>query len=325
MSESLQLVADKLKAADRILLTCHRGPDGDSVGSLVSLASLLKAQGKTVVLYNPDLVPRYLKWLPHTRNFVQQLKKKARFDITLVVDCGDEKLLGDKFPEKEVTGEVIALDHHGSGRPFGDLFVSDPSVAAVGVMVVEIADLLSWPITKDVALGIYVSIVSDTGGFRYANTNAQVLRLAARLVEEAGIDPAMMGERMSQDATPGRYRLLSRLLSELDIALDGKVAFMMITPELVKECLATWEDTEGLINYARSLRGVECGVLICPSKYGGVRVSMRARGERIDAGKICFEFGGGGHRGAAACTLEGTLGEARKRIEAALKVALDAA
>jgi phosphoesterase RecJ-like protein len=324
MTSSLQAVADKLLAAERILLTCHRGPDGDSVGSLVALASMLKERGKTVVLYNPDLVPRYLKWLPHSRNFVQQLKKKARFDLTVVVDCGDEKLLGDKFPEKEVTGEVIALDHHGSGRPFGDLFVSDASLAAVGVMVVQLADLLSWPITKDAALGIYVAIVSDTGGFRYSNTNAQVLRVAARLVEEAGIDPAIMGERMSQDSTPGRYRLLSRVLKDLDVALDGKVSFMVITPELVKECLATWEDTEGLVNYARSLRGVECGVLICPSKYGGVRVSMRARGERIDAGKICFDLGGGGHKGAAACTLEGTLAEARVRVEEALKAALAA-
>lgn len=324
MTSPLQQVADKIQAAERILLTCHRGPDGDSVGSLIALASMLKEQGKTVVLYNPDLVPRYLKWLPHSRNFVQQLKKKARFDITLVVDCGDDKLLGDKFPEKEVTGEVIALDHHGSGRPFGDLFVSDASLAAVGVMVVQLADLLSWKITKDAALGIYVAIVSDTGGFRYSNTNAQVLRLAARLVEEAGIDPALMGERMSQDSTPGRYRLLSRVLKDLEVALDGKVAFMVITPELVKECLATWEDTEGLVNYARSLRGVECGILICPSKYGGVRVSMRARGERIDAGKICFDLGGGGHKGAAACTLEGTIEEARERVEEALKASLAA-
>lgn len=323
MSEELQAVADKLLAAERILLTCHRGPDGDSVGSLVALAALLKERRKTVVLYNPDLVPRYLKWLPHSRTFVQQLKKKARFDLTVVVDCGDEKLLGDKFPAKEVTGEVIALDHHGSGRPFGDLFVSDHSVAAVGVMVAQIADLLSWPISKDAALGIYVSIVSDTGGFRYANTNAQVLRLAARLVEESGIDPAVLGERMSQDSSPGRYRLLARALSELKVVLDGKVAFMLITAEMVKECKATWEDTEGLINYARSLRGVECGVLISPSKYGGVRVSMRARGTRMDAGKICFDFGGGGHRGAAGCTLEGSIEEARDRVEKALKAAID--
>jgi phosphoesterase RecJ-like protein len=318
MTEGLQAVADKISAAERILLTCHRGPDGDSVGSLVALASLLRAHDKTVVLYNPDLVPRYLKWLPNSKGFVQQLKKKARFDLTLVVDCGDEKLLGDKFPEKEVTGEVVALDHHPSARPFGDTVVSDPSVAAIGVMVAELADLLSWPITHEAAVGIYVSIVSDTGGFRYANTNAQVLRLAARLVEECDVDPADLGERMSQDATPGRYRLLSRALAELKVVLGGKVAFLLITAEMVKECGATWEDTEGLINYARSLRGVECGVLISPSKYGGVRVSMRARGPRFDVGKICFDFGGGGHPGAAGCTMQGTIEEAQASVEKAL-------
>ncbi len=323
MTEELQVVADKLAAANKILLTCHRGPDGDSVGSMVALAALLKEQRKQVVLYNPDLVPRYLKWLPHARSFVQQLKKNASFDLTVVVDCGDPKLLGEKFPAKEVTGEVIALDHHGSGRPFGDLFVSLPEVAAVGVMVAHIAELLEWPLSKEAAAGLYVSIVSDTGGFRYANTNGQVLRLAARLVDEAGIDPAEMGERMSFDSSPGRYQLLSKVLGDMQVAVSGKAAFITITPQLLKECGAAWEDTEGLINYARSLRGVECGVLISPSKYGGIRVSMRSRGARFDAGKICFALGGGGHAGAAGCTLEGSLEDARKTIEQALQAVVD--
>jgi phosphoesterase RecJ-like protein len=195
-------------------------------------------------------------------------------------------------------------------------------VAAVGVMVAHIADLLSWPITREAALGIYVSIVSDTGGFRYANTNAHVLRLAARLVEECGVDPAEIGERLSQDSSPGRYRLLARALTELKVVLGGNVAFLLISAEMVKECGATWEDTEGLINYARSLRGVECGVLISPSKYGGVRVSMRSRGSRFDVGKICFDFGGGGHPGAAGCTVQGTLEEAQALVEKALEAVL---
>ena len=322
MSEALEAVAQKISEAEKILLTCHRGPDGDSVGSLIALASLLKAHEKTVVLYNPDLVPRYLKWLPHAKRFVQQLKKKARFDLTIVVDCGDAKLLGDKFPEPDVTGEVIAMDHHGSGRPFGDIFISDPSVAAVGVMVAQLAAILEWPLTEEAAQGIYVSIVTDTGGFRYPNTNAQVLRLAADLVENHGVDPASLGERLSQDSSRGRYRLLSQVLGEMDVVLGGKVAFITITPELLKSCGATWEDTEGLINYARSLKGVSCGVLISPSKYGGVRVSMRARGDLFDVGKICFSMGGGGHQGAAGCTLEGELSDARATVEAALAAAL---
>lgn len=324
MTEALQAVADKISAATKILLTCHRGPDGDSVGSLVALAALLKEHDKTVVLYNPDLVPRYLKWLPHSRSFVQQLKKNAKFDLTLVVDCGDEKLLGDKFPAKEVTGDVVALDHHGSGRPFGDLFITMPELAACGVMVAHIAKLLGWRLSRDAAQGIYVAIVSDTGGFRYSNTNAQVLRLAAELVEESGVDPAEIGERLSQDSSPGRYKLLARILSEMEVVVSAKVAFITVTPELLKECGAAWEDTEGLINYARSLRGVECGVLISPSKYGGIRVSMRARGTRFDVGKICFALGGGGHAGAAGCTLEGTLEESRQAVQGALQAVFDA-
>ncbi len=318
MIDGLETVAQKITEAQKILLTCHRGPDGDSVGSLVALASMLKEQGKTVVLYNPDLVPRYLKFLPLARTFVQQLKKKARFELTIVVDCGDAKLLGDKFPEPEVTGEIVALDHHGSGRPFGNLFLSDPSVAAVGVMVAQLAEILGWKLSDEAAEAIYVSIVTDTGGFRYANTNAQVLRLAAQLVEESGVDPSKLGEKLSQDSSPGRYRLLSRVLGEMDVVLGGKVAFITITPEILKACGASWEDTEGLINYARSLKGVHCGVLISPSKYGDVRVSMRARGDVFDAGKICFDLGGGGHSGAAGCTLAGDLAEARKTVEAAL-------
>lgn len=319
---SLRVIADKIAAADRVLLTCHRGPDGDSVGSLVALASLLKAQGKQYRLFNPDLVPRNLKWLPHGRSFVQQLKKNARFDVTVVVDCGDRKLLGDKFPPPEVTGEVLVLDHHGSGRPFGDVFVVEPEASAVGVLIARMADYLGWPIERDAGLGIYVAIVSDTGGFRYANTNAETLRLAARLVEEAGVNPWTISERMSERSSLARFRLMARALDSIELSLGGKVAFMTITAEMVQECKAAWEDTDGFVNFARSIQGVECGVLITPSKYGGMRVSLRSKGRAIDAGEVCLAMGGGGHRGAAGCTLSGTLEEARQSVENSLRKAL---
>jgi phosphoesterase RecJ-like protein len=322
---SLKALADKIAEAEHVLLTCHRGPDGDSVGSLCALASLLKAQEKKFRLFNPDLVPRNLKWLPHGRSFAQQLKKNARFDLTVIVDCGDEKLLGDKFPAKEVTGEVVVLDHHGSGRPFGDLFVVEPDAAAVGVLVARIADYLGWTIDRDAAIGIYVALVTDTGGFRYANTNAEALKLAARLVEECGVSPWSISERMSERSSLARYRLMARSLDSIEVRLGGKVAFMTITAEMVSECKAAWEDTDGFVNFTRSIRGVECGVLITPSKYGGMRVSLRSKGKMIDAGEVCLALGGGGHRGAAGCTLQGTLEEARQTVEKALEKALQPA
>jgi len=311
-------IIERLETAQRILLTCHRGPDGDSVGSMVALATLLKNAGKHVVLYNPDLVPRHLQWLPLARTFVQQLKKKATFDLTIVLDCGDAKLLGNHFPGADVTGCVVALDHHGKGRPFADVFLCDPTASAVGVMVAQLAKSLDWPLTHDAALGLYVAIVSDTGGFRHANTNPEVLRLAADLVEHAGVVPNAIQESLHRDSTLGRYRLLARLLGDMDVILGGKVAIITITPALLKECKATWDDTLGLINYARSLAGVCCGVLMSPSKYGGIRVSMRARKGLCNVGDLCFALGGGGHAGAAGCTLTGSLEEARSTIEMAL-------
>src|SRR5690606_10389798 len=142
----------------------------------------------------------------------------------------------------------------------------------------------------DAAQGLYVSIVSDTGSFRYSNTNAEVLRLAAELVE-GGLDPWSISERMGERGSLSRYRLLAAALGSLELAADGLVAFMTITAEMVKAAKASWEDSEGMVNYARAIKGVDCGVLITPAKHGGVRVSMRSKGRRVDAGAVCKAFG----------------------------------
>lgn len=330
MSDTLSRAADLLGGAAsshaRVLVTCHRGPDGDAVGSMVALGSLLRNAGAQVTLYNPDLVPRHLKWLPGAKKWAHRLPRAARFALTCVVDCGDRKLLGPDFPAPDVTGPLLALDHHESGRPFGDVFVCDPEAASVGVLVARLAVRLGWTVDPDAALGLYVSLVTDTGSFRYANTNAEALRLAAGLVENHGVDPWSVSERLSEQGTLGRCRLIAAALGTLEPALDGRVVFMTVTEEMVKAAGAAWDDTDGLVNYARSIRGVECGVLITPAKHGGARVSIRSKGHLVDAGEVCLGLGGGGHRGAAGCTLATSdLAEARRMVEAALGAALTAA
>ena len=319
LQATLEQVAEAITKADSIMVTCHRGPDGDSVGSMVALVSLLRRQGKEAIIYTPDLVPRNLKWLPLTNELTRKLGADTKFDATIVVDCGDKKLLGDDFPKPEVTGTLIAIDHHASHEAFGDLFWTDPAASSVGVLVARLAGHLGWELSRESALGLYVSLVSDTGWFRYSNTNAEAFRLAAVLTEEHAVDPWELSERMTEGATLGRYRLLAAALSTLDTIRGGKLAFMQVTAEMVKACDASWEDSEGLVNYARGLRGSECGILITPSKNGGVRVSLRSRGRLVDAGAVCKRFGGGGHVGAAGCTMPGDdLSEARKAIETAL-------
>lgn len=318
----LERAAEILASAERLLVTCHLGPDGDALGSMIALASMRKQRPGQVTLYNPDLVPRHLKWLPMTRTLIHRLPRSARFDATVVMDCGDPKLLGASFPPAEVTGPLVVIDHHASGRPFGDVFYCDPEAASVGVMVHRLAARLGWPLTADAALALYVSLFTDTGSFRYANTNAEALRLAALLVEQHGVGPWAVSERLSEQGTLARCRLLAAALATLEPALGGHVVFMTITDEMVKAAGATWDDTDGMVNHARSIRGVECGVLLTPAKRGGVRVSLRSKGHLLDAGAVCLALGGGGHRGAAGCTLSGDLAGVRTTVEAALAAAL---
>jgi phosphoesterase RecJ-like protein len=234
-------------------------------------------------------------------------------------------MLGDTFPGRDVTGPVVVLDHHASGRPFGDLYVGDPQAAAVGVLVARVARALGWPVGADAAQGIYVSIVVDSGSFRYSNTNAEVLRLAADLVDAGMVDPWTVSEQLHERAPLSRYRLLAAALQSLELAAGGKLAFITVTAEMVAAAGAAWDDTEGIVGYARGVDGVECGVLLTPARGGGTRVSMRSRARAIDAGKVAFALGGGGHPGAAGCKLPTEdLGEARRIIGEALEAALAA-
>jgi phosphoesterase RecJ-like protein len=319
----LERAVELLRTAQKVMITCHLGPDGDSVGSMVALTSLLRQRGAEVTLYNPDLVPRHLKWLPLCKGLSHRLPKAASFELTVVVDCGDAKLLGPDFPPPEVTGTLLILDHHASGRPFGDVVLCDPDAASVGVMVARLAARLGWTLTPEAALGLYVSLFTDTGSFRYANTNAEALRLAADLVEIHGVHPWAVSERLSEQGTLARTRLLAAALGTLEPVCGGAVVFMTITAEMVNASGGSWDDTDGMVNHARSIKGVECGVLITPAKRGGTRVSMRSKGHLIDAGQVCLALGGGGHRGAAGCTLPETdLAVAKKTIESALTAAL---
>ena len=130
---------------------------------------------------------------------------------------------------------------------------------------------------------------------------------------------------MNEQSPMAKYKLLSAALASLELACDGAVAFMTVTQKMVDDNKAAWEDTDGMVNFARSIRGVDCGVFLSPAKHGGIRVSMRSKGHMVDAGRVCLTLGGGGHRGAAGCTLTGELAAARVTVEKALGAAIDEA
>jgi phosphoesterase RecJ-like protein len=319
---TLSRACEVLRRAERILLTSHRRPDGDGTGSMAGLASLLRACGKTAVIYSVDPIARRYKWLPLINTTVHTISFDERFDCTVVVDCADVTLLGETLPPPEVRGLLITLDHHASGHPFGDIAVWDPTAAAVGVVVHRIAVHERWPITVEAAIPLYVSLISDTGGFRHANTNAEALHVAAELVR-AGVVPSAIAASLEERPSPGKLRLLGSVLSTLELHCAGRVGVLSVTTEMVDGARASWEDIEGMVNWARNVDGVQVGVLLTTAKGGGVRVSMRSRSEKVDVGKVCMTLGGGGHPGAGGCHLAGDLVTTKDRVVRALEQAFN--
>jgi phosphoesterase RecJ-like protein len=319
---AMQRACEVLRGAQRILLTSHRRPDGDGTGSMSGLASLLRARGKTAVIYSVDPIGRRYKWLPLINTSVHVIAFDDRFDCTVVVDCADVTLLGDTLPPPEVRGVLITLDHHASGHPFGDVPVWDPTAAAVGVLVHRMAIREGWPITNEAAVPLYVSLISDTGGFRHANTNAEALSVGAALIR-AGVVPSAVAASLEERPTPGKLRLLGAVLSTLELHCAGRAGVLSVTTDMVDGARASWEDIEGMVNWARNVEGVQVGVLLTTAKGGGVRVSMRSRSDKVDVGKVCMTLGGGGHPGAGGCHLPGDLLTTKDRVVRTLEQAFN--
>jgi phosphoesterase RecJ-like protein len=167
-----------------------------------------------------------------------------------------------------------------------------------------------------------VSLISDTGGFRHANTNAEALSVGAELIR-AGVVPATIAASLEERPSPGKLRLLGSVLSTLELHCAGRVGMLSVTTDMVEGARASWEDIEGMVNWARNVEGVQVGVLLTTAKGGGVRVSMRSRSERIDVGKVCMSLGGGGHPGAGGCHLPDDLPATKDKVVRALDVAFN--
>lgn len=316
MSDDLERAAELLRTGRRFLVTAHARPDGDALGSMLATAHGLRALGKEVVLYDQDPAPERLRVLPGAAE-ISTTPPVQPFDATVAHDCGDARLLGEHFPPPEVTGRLIVLDHHAAARPFGDVVVRDPDAAAVGVIVARLLRRLGVPLSREIAECLWCSLVSDTGWFRYASTNLEAMQLATDCVA-AGASPWKFA-RASEEETPlARLRLLGLVLQTLELHGEPprRVAVLTLSDDMLHKAAAAPELSEGFVNYARGIEGVEVGALLTAARHA-VRVSLRSKGG-LDVGAVAARFGGGGHRAAAGCTLEPPLEAAKARVLAAL-------
>jgi bifunctional oligoribonuclease and PAP phosphatase NrnA len=305
----------------RFLVTAHASPDGDALGSMLATAHGLRALGKEAVLYNRDAAPARFRFLPGAPELRSKLPKGDRFDACLVHDAGDARLLGEGFPPRDVTGPLIVLDHHATVKPFGDLELRDAGASAVGVIVARLLRALGVSLDKNIADCLWCSLVCDTGWFRYPSVDAETLELARACVA-AGAVPWEFASRVEEEQPAARLRLLALVLQTLEIR--GRLALLHLDDELLNKAGAAPEMAENFANHARALEGVEVGVLLTRTRRGW-NASLRGKGG-VDVGAVAAKFDGGGHRGAAGCTIPVAAGEdaaaARQKLIAALEEAL---
>jgi phosphoesterase RecJ-like protein len=318
-------VARALAGAHRILIVSHVPPDGDGLGTGLSLVRALRRLGREAVFASGGDLP------PNLRSFVRPGEVDASrdgppgpFDLALAVDSADEARLGALAGAFRAADLGVNLDHHETNTRFGALVWVDPSSPAVGEMAMRVLAELGVPLDADLALPLLLAVVTDTGRFGYGNTTPSVLRAAADLVE-AGADPQMITDAVYRCAPAGYYRLLGMALADLRIEAGGLVAHATITPEMLAASGADPLSAGDLVDFPIAVEGVEVGVLF-RSASGGAATKLSLRSRRtFPVHAFAARFGGGGHPRAAGATLDLPLPEAREKVLAALLPEVEAA
>jgi phosphoesterase RecJ-like protein len=291
-----------LREGDSFLVFFHELPDGDSVGATLALVLALQRLGKRVTAVGKDRVPRSYQFLPGAEQvrLLDELRLES-WDTSIVLDCADPERAGDAWPLARRAGRLINIDHHVTNPRYGDLNLVDPGASATAELVYFLVRDLGIEIDRDMANCLFVGIMTDTGSFRYANASPQTFRVAAELVE-AGASPELLGARLWESKPISTLRLLALALSTLKLSDDGRMAWLTVDDATLAEAGADEPEVEGIVNYPRSLEGVEVAMLFRPMADGRTRVALRSKG-RVDVSRVARALGGGGHPRAAGCIL----------------------
>lgn len=312
MAQKFKEVIDEIKNGKNFLVSSHVNPEGDAVGSLLSLVLGLKGLKKDVTAYLYDPVPKTFNFLPFADKVTNKIDENKIYDAVFVVDCGQKDRLGEDFHKIKNKGKVINIDHHATNDCFGDINVIDPNACAAGEMVYDLLEEIPVEITRDIAINIYTSILTDTGSFRYSCTTPKTFGIAGEMLR-LGVDPWDISQRVYESIPVNKLKLLASVLNTLELTSDGKIASLVVTLDMLDKTNANKELADGFVNYARTIEGVEVGVLFREAKQGEYKISMRSKG-RIDVAEISMEFGGGGHMNAAGCNIKGNLKDIKEKV-----------
>jgi len=340
-------VLDVLKECEAFLISSHINPDGDAIGSQLAFYSLLSDLGKKVSVVNSDPVPLAYSFLPNAE-FLQcveptstkedirhktQDARKARdgksevsslksqvlslesisdVEVAIILDCGSLNRIGGELAARiHPKRALVNIDHHRSNDHFGTHNLVDADACATAELVFDLMEYGGIAVGRDRAVCLYTAILTDTGCFKYTNTTAEAHRIAARLIDE-GVHPDRIAELVYEVIPYQRAKLFSMALGTLRLSPDGKIAWISVTRGMHERTGTGSADTEGFVDYVRSLRDIEVAILFRETENGDTKVSLRSKvgakhASPVDVDQIAAMFGGGGHQAAAGCIISGPL------------------
>jgi bifunctional oligoribonuclease and PAP phosphatase NrnA len=302
-----------IRASNHFVLASHQRPDGDAVGSSVGMALALRAIGKRAEVVMDAPPPHFLQPFPEVANIRITSELTSSFDAAIIMECSSLDRTGivglDRSP-------VLNIDHHIGNTNYGAINWVDESAAACGELVFTLIEALGAPLTRDVATHIYLALLTDTGSFHYSHISPRSFEIARRCVE-AGVDPQWVASTHYDSSTLGRVKLFGTVLTGMQLDASSRVAVLTITRDQAAAAGATYEDTDGIVNFPMSVKDIAAVAFFKEVGPDDWRVSMRSKGS-VDVSAIARSYGGGGHKNAAGCSVRGELVELQQMFMALL-------
>ncbi|MFP3998466.1 MAG: DHH family phosphoesterase [Desulfobacterales bacterium] len=314
-------IIQQLKNSKKILLATHIHPDGDAIGSLLSMGLALEEIKKKVQLYNESVLPAVYNFLPSIHRIKNNPGELEEYDTAVILDCSDLQRVGEAAEAISRIPVIINIDHHATNSRFGKYQLIDPRAASTTVLIYRLITAMDIPVTTAMAYAVYTGIMADTGSFRFSNTNSEAFQVCHEMVAH-GADAHKVAHHVYETISLNRVKLLNMLFDTIEISENGKLSVMTLTQNMLHATGTSIIDVDGLINYARRIENVRVAALLCERASSRLlrthngssfHVSLRSDGS-VDVANLAAVFGGGGHRNAAGFDVQGPLPEVKKHL-----------
>lgn len=302
---------------DKIFISSHINPDGDSVGSAYAVYNYLDAIGKDCIIVNHSPIPEVYNFLNKDNIFKELDEDSASFikkaDLGLILDIGDFYRLGDVAYLVEENGiETLSIDHH--AKSDNDLFTYefiDLKASSVGEILYSYFIEINHKISKDTMHGIYTAVLTDTGSFRHSNTTDVCHKVAVDAIK-MGLDISKVYQNIYENSSISRMKLLGNVIQKLNYDCDGELVWFLLNHDMIKEVNGSNQDFDGFTDFFRGIKGVEVSLMLY-DLGGKVRLSFRSKG-KYKVNEIAKKMGGGGHPYAAAALVDGEFSDVKSTV-----------